>query len=356
MGVVTVVGLSAWPASAAPGCGSQGAINGTSGDDVLHGTGGDNVICGHGGNDRIYGHGGNDTIYGGSGNDTVYAGPGKDRVAGDQGTDRLYGEGDADTLYGGSSGDLIYGGGGNDLMRGESGNDKLKGESGNDSIHGDQGSDTVYGDEGNDTISGGPDNDLLRGGPNDDRLTGQAGFDTCAGEGGADVVDDVSCERRSGAELLVPRYRKPYECGLNNVDCLSFSGYDGKPVLDYPVCKMHNCTNYAAFRLLRRGLPFRGGNAYQWDDNQDDPLISVRNTSPAVGDIAQWETLGGAENNCAGINCGHVAYVEKVSYEDGKIVGIVLSESSWCKGGRVYTQKPSGGMRPWPTRFLRWKR
>lgn len=350
----------------APGCGTRGAVNGTSGNDVLHGTNGANVICGHGGNDAIYGHGGNDTIYGGSGSDKAYAGSGNDRVAGDSGTDVLFGESGDDQVYGGADNDRAYAGSGNDLARGEGGNDYVKGESGNDTAYGDSGADAVYGDQGNDTLPGGSGNDSILGGSGNDTLIGESGTDRCTGEAGyGDTVHDFSCERRGSVEILAPKYKSGlFSCGPTDVSCLAFSGYQGKSVAGFPLqCdtqpgNKHNCTNYAAYRLAARGMTtgFPRGNAYEWD-NRRGALTAVSRESPTPGDIAQWESYGGSQNTHAGCNgnCGHVAYVESVQYTaTGALSSIVISESSWCSGGKIRKVVRATGT--WPTRFLRWIR
>jgi RTX calcium-binding nonapeptide repeat (4 copies)/CHAP domain len=324
-------------ASALAGCGTTGAINGTSGSNTLNGTSGNDIICGHGGNDTIYGHGGNDIIYGGDGNDT------------------------------------IYGGSGTDTIHGDSGDDYLKGETGNDTVYGDYGADRVYGDQEADTLLGGPGNDSVLGGPGNDRLRGEgdrdtldgegdtddvrggSGTDTCrGGSGNTDSIYDFDCERRSTAERLIPVYNPDdLTCGPNDTTCLSFSGFSGQSVADYPLCNKHNCTAYAAFRLYQRGLRsnFPSGNAYEWNTS---PGVLTAASSPVVGDIAHWDASGvGCDANAT--NCGHVAYVERVNYSSsGTISSITISESKWCDGGAV--RGIAVGTSGWPTRFLRWNR
>jgi hypothetical protein len=97
---------------------------------------------------------------------------------------------------------------------------------------------------------------------------------------------------------------------------------------------------------------FPEGNAYEWDTRRG---VLSRVGSPAPGDVAQWESLGStSSNNCGGVNCGHVAYVERVDYSSaGEIASIVVSESVWCERGAIRTISRTGA---WPTRFLRWNR
>jgi hypothetical protein len=391
-------------------------IHGTSGNDTLYGTAGNDIICGHGGHDTIYGRGGHDTIYGGTGDDRIYGGTGNDTIFGEDGRDDLRGEDGDDRLFGGNHNDLIYGGNHNDVISGQAGDDRLFGEAGNDSVRGNAGADSVYGNSGDDTLRGDDGNDLVVGGSgadvlygglgndtlhgedgNDtlhgeagaDRLTGGSGndrllgaadtdnldggagndvldggaaFDTCtAGSGFADTVNDFTCERRSGAERLSPNSgTTTVRCGLDDVSCLAFSGWAGQAVATFPVCRKHNCTAYAAYRLQRRGIAnYPEGNAYEWDNRRGD-LTIVANTSPTAGDVAHWETKGDTRtNNCgttsAPINCGHVAYVERVNHNtDDTIASIVISESAWCVGGGVKTIARTSS--EWPTRFLRLSR
>ncbi|MBS42691.1 MAG: hypothetical protein CMH83_05895 [Nocardioides sp.] len=78
----------------------------------------------------------------------------------------------------------------------------------------------------------------------------------------------------------------------------------------------NNCTNYAAYRLRRNGVPgsmWQGlGNADRWDDVARDRGVPV-DGEPAVGAIAQWDSQ-------------HVSYVEEVA-SDGS--WIKVSESSY---------------------------
>ena len=76
-----------------------------------------------------------------------------------------------------------------------------------------------------------------------------------------------------------------------------------------------NCTNYAAWKLIRNGAPgpLYLGNAHSWDERAASRGFAVNGT-PAVGAIAQWNSG----------EYGHVAYVEGVI---GNTVWI--SESNW---------------------------
>lgn len=83
----------------------------------------------------------------------------------------------------------------------------------------------------------------------------------------------------------------------------------------------HNCTNYAAYRLMSRGIEasyLRGqGNAYQWGGVAAAHGVAV-DGQPRLGDIA-WFSSGSGVGSY-----GHVAYVEAVS--GGRVT---VSEDNW---------------------------
>ena len=104
----------------------------------------------------------------------------------------------------------------------------------------------------------------------------------------------------------------------------------------------HNCTNYAAYRVIKNGGPASrpwsgGGNASEWGLR----MKNITDQVPAVGAIAWW----GRYDNGSG-SAGHVAYVERVVSP----TQIVVSEDSW--GGTFHwsTITKSGGR--WPTGFI----
>ncbi|MFC6342838.1 CHAP domain-containing protein, partial [Nocardioides hankookensis] len=104
----------------------------------------------------------------------------------------------------------------------------------------------------------------------------------------------------------------------------------------------HNCTNYAAYRMVHSGLPNQrpwsgGGNATYWGTSV--PTITDR--TPAVGAVAWWKANTGPAGSA-----GHVAYVEKVVDSDE----IIISQDSW--GGDfswAVVTKASGN---WPSGFI----
>src|SRR4051794_27918557 len=85
------------------------------------------------------------------------------------------------------------------------------------------------------------------------------------------------------------------------------AGYDvGRTQMYWRMYAGHNCTNYAAYRMVRRGManvrPWTGsGNATNWGS----AMASITNQTPTVGAVAWWK---------AGVppagSAGHVAYVE----------------------------------------------
>lgn len=104
----------------------------------------------------------------------------------------------------------------------------------------------------------------------------------------------------------------------------------------------HNCTNYAAYRMVRSGLanvrPWTGeGNATNWGVARED----LRNDVPAVGAVAWWRAHAGPAGSA-----GHVAYVERVVSRDV----IVVSQDSW--GGDFTWARISRTSGAWPTGFV----
>ena len=107
----------------------------------------------------------------------------------------------------------------------------------------------------------------------------------------------------------------------------------------------HNCTNYAAYRMTRAGLPntrpWSGdGNATSWGTKES----RITNGVPRVGAVAWWRA--GVEP--AG-SAGHVAYVEKVVSANE----VVLSQDSW-HGDFSWTRvtRSGGG---WPSGFIHFR-
>ena len=102
----------------------------------------------------------------------------------------------------------------------------------------------------------------------------------------------------------------------------------------------HNCTNYAAYRMVHSGLansrPWTGdGNATNWGV----AMRSITNGTPMVGAVAWWK----AGVKPAG-SAGHVAYVERVVSADEIIVSMDSwhGDFSWARITRTSSGWPSG--------------
>ncbi|MCW2782612.1 MAG: domain containing protein [Marmoricola sp.] len=105
----------------------------------------------------------------------------------------------------------------------------------------------------------------------------------------------------------------------------------------------HNCTNYAAYRMVKSGLantrPWTGGsgNASYWGVG----MSSITNATPAVGAVAWWKA------NVPGAgSAGHVAYVEQVI----SATEVVVSQDSW--GGDFAWTRLVKGSSGWPSGFI----
>jgi surface antigen len=104
----------------------------------------------------------------------------------------------------------------------------------------------------------------------------------------------------------------------------------------------HNCTNYAAWRLVQSGMPNKrpwsgSGNATNWGV----AMSRITDQTPRVGSIAWWR--GGTYP--AG-SAGHVAYVERVVSP----TEIVVSQDFW-NGDFSWARITKSG-RGWPTGFI----
>ena len=108
----------------------------------------------------------------------------------------------------------------------------------------------------------------------------------------------------------------------------------------------HNCTNYAAYRMVKAGLPNTrpwtgGGNATYWGTS-----MKPRSPTPPrrVGPVAWWK---------AGVypagSAGHVAYVEKVVSADE----IIVSMDSWH--GDFSWARVTTATKGWPSGFVHFK-
>jgi surface antigen len=105
----------------------------------------------------------------------------------------------------------------------------------------------------------------------------------------------------------------------------------------------HNCTLYAAYRLMQNGVNYPGwyDNANKWAQQANLHGVAV-NQTPAVGAIAQWNS---------GTN-GHVAYVE--ASDSG---GITLTMDDYYTSlpypnGYTATVHINKGSQAWPDNFI----
>jgi surface antigen len=107
----------------------------------------------------------------------------------------------------------------------------------------------------------------------------------------------------------------------------------------------HNCTNYAAFMLVSRGMenvrPWSGnGDAQAWGDFSP----SITDKTPVVGAVAWWD-----QNVHPAGASGHVAYVEKVISS----TTILVSEDNY--GGEFYWKRITKSGGSWPSGFIHFK-
>jgi surface antigen len=107
----------------------------------------------------------------------------------------------------------------------------------------------------------------------------------------------------------------------------------------------HNCTNYAAYRMVKRGMansrPWDGpGNAEYWGTYNRGKTDTV----PRVGAVAWWKAYARPAGSS-----GHVAYVERV-VAPGEII---VSQDSW--GGTFTWARITKGSGYWPSGFIHFR-
>ncbi len=105
----------------------------------------------------------------------------------------------------------------------------------------------------------------------------------------------------------------------------------------------HNCTNYAAYRMVKSGMPNSrpwsgSGNAENWGRVMADITDDV----PRVGAVAWWT------QNIRGVSgsAGHVAYVERVVSSSE----IWISDDNW--GGDFHWHRVTRSGGGWPSGFV----
>lgn len=110
----------------------------------------------------------------------------------------------------------------------------------------------------------------------------------------------------------------------------------------------NNCTNYVAYRFVKRAYdslsntrPWSGdGMAYNWGRLNADK----RDGTPKVGAVAWWDKSGSLPS-------GHVAYVERVVSS----TEIIISESNWGGNPEFAWRKITKSGGGWPTGFIHFK-
>jgi len=108
----------------------------------------------------------------------------------------------------------------------------------------------------------------------------------------------------------------------------------------------HNCTNYAAYRMVEAGMPNSrpwsgSGNAENWGL----AMSRITNGTPTVGAVAWWT------QNIRGVSgsAGHVAYVERVISSDE----ILISDDNW--GGDFHWHRVTRSGGGWPSGFIHFR-
>ena len=139
------------------------------------------------------------------------------------------------------------------------------------------------------------------------------------------------------AQILCTTYSGCNQLGMSD------SGYGAASGTSYwRMYSGHNCTNYAAYRMVKSGMPnvrpwSSDGNASNWGIAN----ASITNDVPAVGAVAWWN----ANVPPAG-SAGHVAYVEQVVSPDE----IIVSQDSW--GGTFSWSDITRTSGRWPSGFV----
>ena len=183
---------------------------------------------------------------------------------------------------------------------------------------------------------------LLALAPTPATAAGAAGAAAAASSDKAGALDG----RRDGGEPSAVFKRSAYLCmgyqacrdaGMGN------AGYAANnKTMYWRMYAGHNCTNYAAYRMVRSGLPNErpwsgGGNATYWGSS----MSRITDGTPRVGAVAWWRANTGPAGSS-----GHVAYVERVVSTDE----IVISQDSWNGDFSWAVVTRSSGN--WPSGFV----
>ena len=151
------------------------------------------------------------------------------------------------------------------------------------------------------------------------------------------VVGGAAAPAEATSTLLCTGYQGCAKLGMGNA---GYSAANG--TMYWRMYAGHNCTNYAAYRMVKSGLPnvrpwTGGGNAMYWGHFNS----SITNDVPAVGAVAWWD-----QNVPPAGSVGHVAYVEQVISP----TEIVVSQDSW--GGDFSWARITQAGGRWPSGFI----
>lgn len=151
------------------------------------------------------------------------------------------------------------------------------------------------------------------------------------------LLGTVAPTASASSAILCTGYRS---CAAQGMSASGYAQHSG--TMYWRMYTGHNCTNYAAYRMVRSGMPnvrpWSGdGNASNW--GRANPAIT--DGTPAVGAVAWW----GANVPPAG-SAGHVAYVEQVLSPSE----IVVSQDSW--GGTFSWSRITRKSGYWPSGFI----
>lgn len=174
-----------------------------------------------------------------------------------------------------------------------------------------------------------------------------SGLLTLAPAAGADpVAVPTSATRTKGDQTRTIFPRSSYLCyGYTNCKAAGY-GNAGYALVNkkmyWRMYSGHNCTNYAAYRMVKSGLPNTrpwsgGGNATYWGTS----VPGKTNGTPTVGAVAWWKANVGPAGSA-----GHVAYVEQVVSADE----IIISQDSW--GGDFSWAVVTRASGNWPSGFI----
>ena len=147
----------------------------------------------------------------------------------------------------------------------------------------------------------------------------------------------------------------------NSYACVSGSGYKGTDPYNVsrfsvkaPDGSLHSCTSYAAYRLYYSNpyMPSISNfdSAQYWASQAVSRVGATISGTPKVGDIAWWDAT-------AGLELGHVAVVESVTYTaTGIVYSIKVSDDNGKRlvtTNRVLFAGTTSGTIAYPQKFIR---